>query len=80
MAETENLGMYVVPYDDRTANLIDWMQKLMGTADTSNMMILDRVITALQNGKANHVIESVEEPAGLAPGDEWDCLIEEVTT
>ena len=75
MAETENLGMYVVPYDDRTANLIDWMQKLMGTADTSNMMILDRVIAALQDEKANRVVESAEEPASLETGDEWDRLL-----
>lgn len=75
MAETENLGMYVVPYDDRTTNLIDWMQKLMGTADTSNMMILDRAVAALQNDKANRVVESAEEPALLETGDEWDRLL-----
>ena len=75
MAETENLGMYVVPYDDRTANLIDWMQKLMGTADTSNMMILDRAIATLQDKKANCVVESAEEPTLLKTGDEWDRLL-----
>ncbi len=75
MAETENLGMYVVPADDRITNLIDWMQKLMGTTDTSNMMILDRAIAALQNEKANRVVESAEGPPPLEIGDEWDRLL-----
>ena len=80
MAETPNYGLYLTPEDDTTTRVLEWVQKFLGPSASSNMMQLDAIIAALEAAKANKVVESVIEPAGLAVGDEWDRVIEEAET
>lgn len=49
MAITKN-GLY--KFDSDTGDAYEWLNKLFGNAGTSNMDIIDNLITALQNGKA----------------------------
>lgn len=75
MAETPNYNLYLTPEDDTTTRLLDWIQKFLGPSADSNMMQIDALIAALEAAKANKVVESVDEPTGLAPGDEWDKVL-----
>jgi hypothetical protein len=42
MSQTTNYGLYTE--DDATTKFLTWRQKMNGTAETSNMQIIDRVL------------------------------------
>lgn len=75
MAETPNYGLFVIPPEDTSRALMDWTQRMDGTSETSNMMLIDKLLAALQAEKANNVVESDTEPSDQDPGDEWDRLL-----
>lgn len=75
MATTPNFNLDLHELDDLDRELFDWVEKLSGTATTSNMMIIDAILAQLRSDKANRVVESSDEPSGLSVGDEWDRLL-----
>lgn len=75
MATTPNFNLDLHELDDLDRELFDWVEKLSGTATTSNMMIIDAILAQLRSDKANRVVESPDEPSGLSVGDEWDRLL-----
>lgn len=79
MATTPNLGLYVIQPSELMTNVLDWVNQMSSTDSASNMMVLDAVIAALQSGKSNKIVESVDEPSGLNAGDEWDQILSEET-
>lgn len=78
MATTPNFNLDLQDPGDINRTLFDWVEKLSGKDSTSNMMVIDSILNQLQSQKANKVVESATEPTGLATGDEWDRVIEEV--
>lgn len=78
MATTPNFNLDLQDPGDINRTLFDWVEKLSGKDSTSNMMVIDSILNQLQSQKANKVVESAAEPTGLATGDEWDRVIEEV--
>ena len=79
MVQTPNFGFQAVDPADQTSNVLDVMQATNGSVNTSNIMRIDALLKELQDKESFRVVESAQEPAGLKTGDEWDCLLGEVT-
>ena len=48
MANTPNYQFDLVSENETNRDLIDWVQRLSGTADTSNMMKIDQLLRELE--------------------------------
>lgn len=76
MAQTPNFGFYVVDTSDLSLDTLEVMKKTDGLDEESNIMKIDAVLKDLKTTVAFKIVESLEEPAGLFEGDEWDRLLE----
>ncbi len=75
MAETPNIGLYVVQPNETTTTVMEWVTKMGSSEDASNMMILDRHVAALKDEKADKVVQSEIEPDDVDTGDDWDQVL-----